>query len=69
MILNIFTLFFSCYFLLLLSQQCSQDGVCVAQDDVVIPKYANKEGKPIEASENCIDRHEHCQEFVQQGEC
>jgi hypothetical protein len=52
-----------------LSQTCSEDGVCVAQDDVVIPKYANKDGKPVEASDDCFDRHEQCSNFVKHGEC
>lgn len=50
-------------------QQCSEDGVCVAQNDVVIPKYANKDGRPMEAVDDCFDRHEHCANFVQHGEC
>lgn len=52
-----------------LSQTCSEDGVCVAQDDVIIPKYANKDGKPVEASDDCYDRHEQCNNFVKHGEC
>jgi prolyl 4-hydroxylase len=55
--------------LLVSSQTCSEDGVCVAQDDVVIPKYANKDGKPVEASDDCYDRHEQCNNFVKHGEC
>lgn len=52
-----------------ITQQCSEDGVCVAQDDVVIPKYANKDGKPMEAHDDCFDRHDQCNNFVKHGEC
>jgi hypothetical protein len=52
-----------------ISQQCSEDGVCVAQDDVIIPKYANKDGKPVEAVDDCFDRHDQCTNFVRHGEC
>ena len=50
-------------------QQCSEDGVCVVQDDVVIPKYANRDGRPIEAVDDCFDRHDQCDNFVHHGEC
>ena len=63
------TLLTSHHILFSLSQTCSEDGVCVAQDDVIIPKYANKDGKPVEASDDCYDRHEQCNNFVKHGEC
>ena len=41
----------------------------VVQDDVVIPKYANRDGRPIEAVDDCFDRHDQCDNFVHHGEC
>jgi hypothetical protein len=40
-----------------------------AQSSRVIPKYANPEGKPMEAEEGCEDRNENCQSFAARGEC
>jgi hypothetical protein len=40
-----------------------------AANAVVLPKYANKDGKPREAVKDCIDRHPECVGFEQQGEC
>lgn len=37
--------------------------------DVVLPKFANSEGKPREAVKDCVDRHPECVGFEQQGEC
>jgi hypothetical protein len=35
----------------------------------VIPKYANPEGKPMEAEEGCEDRNNNCQSYAARGEC
>mmetsp|Transcript_444 Transcript_444/g.841 ORF Transcript_444/g.841 Transcript_444/m.841 type:complete len:345 (-) Transcript_444:119-1153(-) len=51
------------------AQECSEDGICIAQDDVRIPKYANRDGRPAEAIDDCFDKHEQCPAFVKQGEC
>ena len=66
-------------------QSCTADGVCtnkvffkrlqhiymftIFQDDVVIPKYANKDGRPPEGVDECVDRHPECNRFVSLGEC
>jgi hypothetical protein len=34
-----------------------------------VSRYANSEGKPVEAVEDCFDRHESCEVFANQGEC
>ena len=35
----------------------------------VIPKYANPEGKPVEAEEGCADRLSECRRIASQGAC
>jgi hypothetical protein len=35
----------------------------------VIPKYANPEGKPMEAEEGCEDRNSQCPVYARNGEC
>jgi hypothetical protein len=35
----------------------------------IIPKNANAEGKPREATKDCIDRHQECVNFRNNGEC
>jgi prolyl 4-hydroxylase len=35
----------------------------------VIPKYANKDGRPPEGIDECFDRHPQCDHFVHNGEC
>lgn len=37
--------------------------------EIGVSRYANSEGKPMEANDNCYDRHENCPLFVSQGEC
>jgi len=47
------------------------DGSCTISDEIetVIPKGANAEGRPVEAPVDCIDRHDQCVGFAEQGEC
>jgi hypothetical protein len=40
-----------------------------ADGSVAIPKGANAEGKPREATKDCLDRHEQCVDFAKNGEC
>lgn len=50
-----------------LSHVCAAgDTICEAEAD--LPKGANVDGAPREAGE-CIDRHEQCVGFAEQGEC
>ena len=37
--------------------------------EVGVSRYANAEGKPAEAVDDCFDRHEKCELFASQGEC
>ena len=49
---------------------CQADGTCENVDVAVpVPKGANEMGKPREAIRECLDRHEECVGFEQQGEC
>ena len=43
------------------------NGECILVANV--PRGANSEGKPREATSDCIDRHKECKEFANQGEC
>mmetsp|Transcript_25235 Transcript_25235/g.47191 ORF Transcript_25235/g.47191 Transcript_25235/m.47191 type:complete len:362 (+) Transcript_25235:1996-3081(+) len=45
------------------TQTLKQDG------SRVIPKYANPEGKPMEAEDGCEDRSNQCQSYAARGEC
>jgi len=55
----------------------SEDGQCAydfefdeqVDEEAPIPKGANPQGKPLEASAECIDRYDDCQFFFEEGEC
>ena len=56
----------------------AEAGVCAPNDqtcknaaaaEAELPKGANPDGKPIEASDDCVDRHQQCVGFAHQGEC
>eukprot|EP01041_Mallomonas_annulata_P013429 gene13429-28478_t len=49
-----------------------EDDKCVVDledEDTIIPKGANPEGKPLEASVECVDRYDECASFVEANEC
>ena len=49
-------------------QTCSFDDESCS-NPTIIPKGANREGRPLEAPADCLDRHELCITFAAQGEC
>ena len=51
------------------SKKIDQQQEDASSTSRVIPKYANPEGKPVEAEEGCEDRSNQCQSFASRGEC
>ena len=63
------------------TETCDADGVCTDTNpataaaptkldvEIGVSRYANAEGKPAEAVEDCFDRHDKCKQFASQGEC
>eukprot|EP01038_Epipyxis_sp_PR26KG_P013148 gene13148-17616_t len=47
---------------------CAAENGCVNQDPI-IPKGANSQGKPRDAIKDCIDRYDVCAQYAAQGEC
>jgi len=76
--LVIYTYFIFCLLCDRVSLAVEETGVCapgdqtcknVAAAEAVLPKGANADGRPLEASDDCVDRHQQCVGFAQHGEC
>ena len=52
--------------------QTCEDEICslsTTAPHAKIPKHASVNGLPVEASDDCFDRHPECPDFVSWGEC